>query len=142
MAKNRRERVLARTRWAAPFTLVLCALSFGALAPVASANHFYDSTLVSWSPHGDAPKSGSTTFKAMQLQDGAKARFVASNQRTKWRFATSAGKVETVSRNAFFSSARKNPAHFLLNGITWTWRTSQGKRYRFAQVVTGSYQNP
>jgi len=142
VAKNRRERVLARTRWAAPFALVLCALIFGASAPVASANHFYDSTLVSWSPHGNAPKSGRTTFRAMQLQDGARARFVASNQHTKWRFATSAGKVVAVSRNAFFSSARKKPAHFLLNGIKWAWRTSQGKRYRFAQVVTGSYQNP
>jgi hypothetical protein len=142
IAKNRRAQVLARSRWAAPFALVLCALIFGASAPAASANHFYDSALVSWSPHGNAPKHGSTTFSAMQLQDGTRARFVAGNQRTKWRFVTSAGKVELVSRNAFFSSARKKPARFLLNGITWAWRMSHDKRYRFAQVVTGSYQNP
>jgi hypothetical protein len=142
VANDRRARFLARTRWATPFALVLCALVFGALAPVASAHHFYDSTLVSWSPHGNAAKTGSTTFRAVQLQDGARARFVASNQRTKWRFATSAGNVAAVSRNAFFSAARKKPARFLLNGITWAWRTSQGQRYRFAQVVTGSYQNP
>ena len=142
MTNDRRARVPARTRWAIPLTLVLCTLVFGALAPVASANHFYDSTLVSWSPHGNAAKTGSTTFSALQLQDGARARFVASNQRTKWRFATSAGTVEPVSRNAFFSAARQKPARFLLNGITWKWRTSQGQRYRFAQVVTGSYQNP
>lgn len=141
MAKNRRARVPARTRWAAPSALVLCALIFGVFAPVASANHFYDSTLVSWSPHGNAPQSGRTTFRAMQLQDGVTARFVAGNQHTKWRFVTSAGMVKVVTRNAFFWSARKKPAHFLLNGITWAWRTSQGERYRFAQVVTGSYQN-
>ena len=142
MAEKRKEQVLARMRWAAPLALVLCALIFGASAPVASANHFYDATLVSWSPHGDAPTHGRTTFRAMQLQDGARARFVAGNQRTKWRFVTSGGKVKIMSRNTFFSAARKNPAHFLLNGIRWEWRTSQGTRYRFAQVVTGSYQNP
>jgi hypothetical protein len=142
MKKNRRERVLAPRRWAAPFALAFCALFFGATAPAALANHFYDSTLVSWSPHGNAPQIGMTTFKAMQLQDGVTARFVAGNQRTRWRFVTSAGKVTVVSRNAFFSSARKNPAHFLVNGIRWVWRTSNDKRHRFAQVVTGSLQNP
>jgi len=142
MTKNRRQRVLAHRRWAAPFALAFCALLFGAFAPTASANHFYDSTLVSWTPHGNAPQIGRTTFKAMQLQDGVTARFVAGNQRTRWRFVTSAGKVKVVSRNAFFASARKKPAHFLVNGIRWTWKTSQGQRYRFAQVVTGSLQNP
>jgi hypothetical protein len=142
MTKNRRERALTRRRWAVPFALAFCALIFGAFAPTASANHFYDSTLVSWTPHGNASQIGRTTFKAMQLQDGVTARFVAGNQRTKWRFVTSAGKVKVVSRNAFFASVRKNPAHFLVNGIRWTWKTSQGERYRFAQAVTGSYQNP
>ena len=142
MTKNGRERVLAQRRWALPFALVFCALIFGALAPTALANHFYDSTLVSWTPHGKAPQIGRTTFKARQIQDGVTARFVAGNQRTKWRFVTSAGKVKVVSRNAFFASARKNPAHFLVNGIRWEWRTSNDKRYRFAQAVTGSFQNP
>ena len=142
MAKAPEKRTQAYTRWSVPFTLVLCALIFGVCAPVASAKHFYDATLVSWSPHGNAPGSGSTTFKAMQLQDGFTARFVASNQRTKWRFAKSGGSVVAVSRNAFFASARKNPDRFLLNGITWKWRTSNGARQRFAQAVTGSYQMP
>ena len=142
MSKNRRERVLAHRRWAAPSALVFCALILGAFAPTALANHFYDSTLVSWTPHGNAPEIGRTTFKAMQLQDGVTARFVAGNRRTRWRFVTSAGKVKMVSRNAFFASARKNPEHFLVNGIRWMWRTSNDKRYRFAQTVTGSYQNP
>ena len=142
MTKNRRERALAHRRWTVPFALAFCALIFGAFAPTALAYHFYDSTLVSWTPHGNAPQIGRTTFKAMQLQDGVTARFVAGNQRTKWRFVTSVGKVRVVSRNAFFWAARKKPAHFLLNGIRWTWKTSQGERYRFAQAVTGSYQNP
>lgn len=142
MTKNRIDTVPARRRWAAPFALVFSALILGAFAPAALANHFYDSTLVSWSPQGKAPKIGTTTFKAMQLQDGVTARFLAGNQRTKWRFVNAAGKASAVSRNAFFSSARKKPAHFLLNGITWAWRTSHGERVRFAQVVTGSYQNP
>ena len=142
MTKNRRERALTRKRWAVPFALAFCTLLFGAFATTALANHFYDSTLVSWTPHGNAPQIGRTTFKAMQLQDGVTARFVAGNQRTKWRFVTSTGKVKVVSRNAFFSSARKNPAHFLVNGIRWMWRTGNDKRYRFAQTVTGSYQNP
>jgi hypothetical protein len=142
VSKNSYRRDRAHGRWGAPLALVLCALIFGAWAPAALANHFYDATLVSWSPHGDAPSGGTTTFKAMQLQDGLTARFVASNQRTRWRFVSSTGKVASVSRNAFFSSARKKPAHFLLNGITWAWKTTQGQRHRFAQVVTGSYQNP
>lgn len=142
MAEGSEKRAAVRTRWAVPFALVLCALILGSCAPAASAKHFYDATLVSWSPHGNAPSDGFTTFKAMQLQDGFTARFVAGNRRTTWRFAKSAGTVVAVSRNAFFAAARKNPAHFLLNGITWKWRTSNGKRQRFAQAVTGSYQKP
>lgn len=142
MTRHRIEQAPARRRWAAPFALVFTALVLGAFAPAALANHFYDSTLVSWSPQGNAPRIGTTTFKAIQLQDGVTARFLAGNQRTKWRFVNSAGKVSAVSRNAFFSYARKKPAHFLLNGITWAWRMSHGERVRFAQVVTGSYQNP
>ena len=142
MTKNRIDRAPARRRWAAPFALVFSALILGVFAPAALANHFYDSTLVSWSPQGNAPRIGTTTFKAMQLQDGVTARFLAGNQRTKWRFVNSAGKASAVSRNAFFASAKKKPAHFLLNGITWAWRMSHGERVRFAQVVTGSYQNP
>ena len=142
MAMDRKERILARTWMLLPLALLLCAVIFAASAPPASANRFFDATLVSWSPHGNAPRDGKTTFKAMQLQDGAKARFLAHNQRTTWRFVKSTGKTVIVTRNTFFASARKDPAHFLLNGIRWAWRTSHGERVRFAQVVTGSYQNP
>jgi hypothetical protein len=136
----RRPRALARSRRVLPFALVLCALLL--TAPAALANHFYDAKLVSWAPHGAAPASGTTAFKAMQLQDGATVRFVASNQRTVWRFVDSAGHTSTVTRNAFFTAAAKKPRHFLLNGITWKWKTTQGKRYHYAQIVVGSYQNP
>jgi hypothetical protein len=142
MAMNRKERIWGRAYWALPFALLLCALSFATSAPPALANHFFDATLVSWSPHGNAPRDGRTTFTAMQLQDGEKARFLARNQGTTWLFVKSTGKTVAVTRNAFFASARKDPAHFLLNGIRWAWRTSHGERVRLAQVVTGSYQNP
>ncbi len=108
MTNDRIERAPARRRWAAPFALVFTALILGAFAPAALANHFYDATLVSWSPHGNAPRLGTTSFKAMQLQDGVTARFLAGNQRTKWRFVNSTGKVSAVSRNAFFSYAEKS----------------------------------
>lgn len=127
-------------------TLVVAAVVAAAMgflhAPAAYAGHMYDSGLVSWSPHGNAKSSGTTTFVAVQFENGLRYKLKASNAHTKWRFYNSAGRLVSVSRNKFFSLARKNPRHFMINGLDWVWKKSGGKRYRYATKVVGSNQNP
>lgn len=105
-------------------------LMFSVLVESASAAK-YSGHMDSWTPHGDAPKSGATVFKFHRGDHGAVRTYRASNEHTVF---VDLSDGHRVSRNTFFRDLHEDPTDEVV--VTWKWKTdSDGHKYRYASRI-------
>jgi len=108
--------------------LITCACLAGPTIAMAASS---SGELSTWSPHADAPKTGTTKI-SVGCTDDVKRTFYASN--TKTVFVNTSGAAKVVSRNTLFRAIHRWVASDDCPDIHvhWKWKErADGTRYRY-----------